>query len=282
VPGSRRNGVEARTTQSIVKWVTDHSLTHVINAAAECGGIGLNQRSPASLWAATTHINAAVLEAAELTKLSKLVMLGTVCSYACDAPTPFKESDLMRHGFPEATNSAYGVAKLSGLFGAQAYRAQYGLNVVYLLPVNLYGPHDNFDPTSSHVIPALIRKAIAARDAGAGFMEVWGSGKASREFLFVEDAAHGILMAAAEYDSPDPINLGSGREITIRDLATKIAELCGFQGELVFDASKPDGQPRRCLDVSRALEHFGFIASTSLDEGLKRTIAWWEAQNVVN
>jgi GDP-L-fucose synthase len=188
---------------------------------------------------------------------------------------PFRE-DAIWDGYPEETNAPYGLAKKMLLVQGQAYRQQYGFNAITLLPVNLYGPEDNFDLVSSHVIPALIRKAIAAREAKAPCMEVWGTGAASREFLFVRDAAEGIVLAAEKHNDSDPVNLGSGQEITIRELATKIARLCGYEGELRWDASKPDGQPRRCLDTTRAKERFGFVAKTGFDEGLKETIAWWE------
>jgi GDP-L-fucose synthase len=249
----------------------------VIHLAAVVGGIEANRRNPGAYFYQNAIMGLQLMEAARRLGVEKFVSTATICSYPKFTPVPFKEADLWE-GYPEETNAPYGLAKKMLLVQSQAYRQQYDFNAVTLFPVNLYGPYDNFDPTSSHVIPALIRKAITARNSGAGFMEVWGSGKASREFLYVDDAARGIVAAAAQYDDPDPVNLGSGREISIGDLAQLIADLCGLQGHVVFDASKPDGQPRRCLDVSRAQERFGFIAETPLEEGLKRTIEWWETQ----
>lgn len=275
VGGSRRLGVDARHVNSLIDWIEDNKLTHVINLAAECGGIGLNRSNPFKLWLATTKITAAVLEAAKVTNLQKVCMVGTVCSYSHSSPVPFKEDDLMGYGKPESTNAAYGVAKLNGLFGCQAYRSEFGLNAIYLLPVNLYGPNDNFDASSSHVIPALIKKIIDARESNSPFVEVWGTGSASREFLFVDDAADGIIAATKKYDDADPVNIGSGMEITIRDLAVTICELCDYSGELKWDSTKPDGQPRRCLDVTRAHDRFGFVAKTPFRDGLRQTIDWY-------
>ena len=275
VGGSRSIGVDARSVSSLTNWIIDNKITHIINLAAECGGIGLNQTSSAELWLATTLITSAVLEAARLTKITKLCLIGTVCSYAKDCPIPFCEDYLMNYGKPEPTNAAYGVAKLNGLFGLQAYRQQYGLNGIYLLPVNLYGPGDNFDPDSSHVIPALIRKFQEAKDKGERRVIMWGTGKASREFLYVEDCARAVVMATRSYDRPEPVNIGAGFEITIHDLAIKIAKLVGFEGDILHDLTKPDGQPRRCLCVQRALDEFGFHAETPFDEGLARTVKWW-------
>ncbi len=218
-----------------------------------------------------------LMEEARLSGVQKFVGVGTICSYPKFTPVPFSEDDLW-NGYPEETNAPYGLAKKLLLVQAQAYHQQYGFNAVTLLPVNLYGPRDNFDLQSSHVIPALIRKAIEARDRDLPQMEVWGTGSASREFLFVGDAAEGIALAAEHYNKPDPVNLGSGREITIRDLATRICDLVGFQGELTWDASKPDGQPRRCLDTSRAKREFGFAATTDFKDGLAETIAWYEKE----
>jgi GDP-L-fucose synthase len=249
----------------------------VIHLAAVVGGIEANRRQPGSFFFDNAMMGLQLMEDARLAGVEKFVSVATICAYPKFTPVPFKESDLW-NGYPEETNAPYGLAKKMLLVQGQAYKQQYGFNAITLFPVNLYGPEDNFDPTTSHVIPALIRKAIAAREAGAKTMEVWGTGSASREFLFVKDAADGITLAADAYDSPDPVNLGSGGEITIRDLAEKIARLCRFDGDLVWDSSKPDGQPRRCLDVSRAKERFGFVAKTPFHEGLKETIAWWEAQ----
>jgi GDP-L-fucose synthase len=277
IGGSRSLGVDARSISSLSSWIIDNKITHIINLAAECGGIGFNMTNPADLWLATTSITSAVLEAARLTKISKLCLVGTVCSYARDCPVPFCEDYLMNYGKPESTNAAYGVAKLNGLFGLQAYRQQYGMNGIFLLPVNLYGPGDNFDPKSSHVIPALIRKFQEAKDKGEDRVVMWGSGKASREFLYVEDCARALMMATRSYDHPEPVNIGAGFEITIYDLAVKIANLVGFEGEIFHDLTKPDGQPRRCLNVQRACTEFGFSAETQFDVGLERTVQWWNS-----
>jgi GDP-L-fucose synthase len=214
------------------------------------------------------------MEAARQEGVQKFVAIGTVCAYPKCTPVPFKEADLW-NGYPEETNAPYGIAKKMLLVQAQAYREQYGFNVIYLLPVNLYGPKDNFDPESSHVIPALIKKMIDAKLKCESEVVVWGTGKSSREFLYVEDAAEGVLLAAEKYDKSDPVNLGVGKEITIRELVSLIAELTGYDGKVVWDTSKPDGQPRRCLDTSKARKEFGFVAKTDLVEGLKKTIDWY-------
>jgi GDP-L-fucose synthase len=214
------------------------------------------------------------MEQARLFGVRKMVVAGTVCAYPKFARVPFREDELW-DGYPEETNAPYGLAKKMLLVQAQAYRQQYGFNATYLIPVNLYGPRDNFDPESSHVIPALIRKCLEAKQAGRPILEVWGTGAASREFLYVDDAAEGILLSTERYDKPEPVNLGSGQEISIKDLVLTIARLTGFKGEVRWDATKPDGQPRRCLDVSRARAEFGFQAKTSFEEGLRRTIAWY-------
>jgi GDP-L-fucose synthase len=214
-----------------------------------------------------------VMEHARRAGVEKFVGVGTICGYPKLAPVPFVERDLW-NGYPEETNAPYGIAKKMLLVQGQAYREQYGFNAVHLLPVNLYGPHDNFDPASSHVIPALIRKGFEAVDSGAAEVVCWGTGNATREFLFVEDCAEGIVMATERYDRPEPVNIGAGFEISIRELAERITALCGFTGRLVFDDTKPDGQPRRCLDVSRAEREFGFKATTGFREGLLRTIEW--------
>jgi GDP-L-fucose synthase len=217
-----------------------------------------------------------LMDEARLAGVGKFVGLGTICSYPKFTPVPFREDDLWA-GYPEETNAPYGLAKKMLLVQAQAYRQEYGFDAITLLPVNLYGPGDNFDPASSHVIPALIRKAVEARDAGRDHIPVWGTGAASREFLYVDDAAEAIVLAADRYDRPDPVNIGSGQEITIRELAELICETCRFRGELRWDATQPDGQPRRCLDTSRAREAFGFVARTPFREGLRRTVDWYEA-----
>lgn len=250
----------------------------IIHLAAVVGGIGFNREHPGQLLYGNMMMGAQLMEAAREAGVPKFVTIGTVCAYPKFTPVPFKEEDLWI-GYPEETNAPYGLAKKLLLVQGQAYRQEYGFNAIYLLPVNLYGPRDNFDPRSSHVIPALIRKCLEARAAGARQIEVWGTGSATREFLYVEDAAEGILLAAEQYDGDEPVNLGSGNEIAIRDLVVLIAELTGFKGEIVWDRTKPDGQPRRGLDVSRAAERFGFRARTDFREGLRRTIAWYREQH---
>lgn len=248
----------------------------VIHLAATVGGIGANRQNPGSFFYDNAVMGIQLMEQARLAGVDKFVAVGTVCSYPKHTPIPFHESDLW-NGYPEETNAPYGLAKKMLLVQGQAYRQQYGFNAIHLLPVNLYGPGDNFHPNSSHVIPALIRKAVIARDAGDDHIPVWGTGSATREFLFVRDAAEGIARAAAGYDGDEPINIGADSEISIRDLAELICRLCGFSGRLEWDASKPDGQPRRRVDASRARELLGFEATTSLDDGLAETIAWYEA-----
>jgi len=272
----RKADYDLRDGAAIIRSLRDGKPEVVIHLAAVVGGIEANRRNPGSFFFDNAMMGLQLMEEARLAGVQKFVSVATICAYPKFTPLPFKESDLWG-GYPEETNAPYGLAKKMLLVQGEAYRQQYGFNAVTLFPVNLYGPEDNFDLTTSHVIPALIRKAIDARERNAETMEVWGTGAASREFLFVDDAAEGVVMAAERYDEPDPVNLGSGMEITIRDLANKIADLCGFRGELVWDASKPDGQPRRCLDVSRARERFGFVAKTPFDIGLKKTIDWWEA-----
>jgi GDP-L-fucose synthase len=215
-----------------------------------------------------------MMEAERKEGIEKFVAIGTICAYPKFTPVPFKEDDLW-NGYPEETNAPYGLAKKMMLVQSQAYQQQYGFNSIYLLPVNLYGPGDNFDPESSHVIPALIKKIFDAKESGEDYIEVWGTGKATREFLYVEDAAEGILLATERYNKPDPVNLGSGFEISIKDLVELIAELAGFDGEIRWDTGKPDGQPKRCLDVSRAKEEFGFEAKVDFREGLEKTIEWY-------
>ncbi len=246
----------------------------VIHLAAEVGGIGANRENPGRFFYANMIMGLHLIERARVSGITKFVQLGTVCAYPKFTPVPFKEDDLWI-GYPEETNAPYGIAKKALLVMLQSYREQYGLNGIYLLPVNLYGPGDNFDPASSHVIPALIRKFVEAQDRGDDNVVLWGTGSASREFLHVEDCARGIVQAAQGYDGAEPVNLGSGLEITIRDLAMKIQGLVGFEGELTWDTSKPDGQPRRCLDTGRAAGLFGFRAEVGLDDGLRRTIEWY-------
>lgn len=249
----------------------------VIHLAAVVGGIGANRENPGKFFYDNAIMGIQLMEEARCRRIEKFVSIGTVCSYPKHTPVPFREDDLWK-GYPEETNAPYGLAKGMLLVQGQAYRRQYGLNAIMLLPVNLYGPGDNFDPRSSHVIPALIRKVLEAKREERTFVDVWGSGSASREFLYVEDAAEAIALATDGYNEADPINIGSGQEITIRELAQLICELCGFEGELRWDPSKPDGQPRRCLDITRARERLGFEARTDLRTGLTETIAWYEQQ----
>lgn len=247
----------------------------VIHLAAEVGGIGANRENPGRFFYANASMGVNLIEESRRTGVEKFVQLGTVCAYPKFTPVPFKEDDLW-NGYPEETNAPYGIAKKSLLVMLEGYRQQYGFNGIFLLPVNLYGPRDNFNLQSSHVIPALIRKFVQARDTGADTVDVWGTGSASREFLYVEDAARGIILATERYEGSEPVNIGAGREVTIRDLVEMIAGIVGFEGEIRWDSSKPDGQPRRMLDTSRARESFGFEARVELDDGLRRTIAWWE------
>lgn len=248
----------------------------VIHLAAEVGGIGANRENPGRFFYANAMMGILLIEEARRQGVGKFVQAGTICAYPKHTPVPFREAELW-NGYPEETNAPYGIAKKALLVQIQAYREQYGFSGIYLLPVNLYGPRDNFDPASSHVIPALIRKMIDARDRGAPSVEIWGTGRASREFLHVDDCARGILLAAEHYDSGEPVNLGTGREISIADLTHLVRELVGFEGELVFDPSKPDGQPRRCLDTTRAAREFGFFAEVDFREGLRQTIEWYRA-----
>jgi len=248
----------------------------VIHLASVVGGIGANSKNPGSFFYENLMMGAQMIEGARLSKIEKFVQIGTVCSYPKFTPVPFQEEDLW-NGYPEETNAPYGIAKKALLVQAQAYRDQYGLNSIYLMPENLYGPGDNFNPDSSHVIPALIKKFLEAYESGETTVPVWGSGNATREFLYVTDAAEGIVIASEKYDGREPVNLGSGKEISIRDLAHLIAAEVGFQGEIFWDTTKPDGQPRRALNTSRAAELFGFRARTDFSEGLKRTIEWYRS-----
>ena len=246
----------------------------VIHLAAVVGGIGANRDFPGRFFFENVMLGAQTMEMARRHGVEKFVGIGTICAYPKLAPVPFVERDLW-NGYPEETNAPYGIAKKMLLVQGQAYRQEYGFNVIHLLPVNLYGPHDNFDPKSSHVIPALIRKFLDAAGTGAAEVVIWGTGNATREFLFVEDCAEGIVLATERYDDPAPVNIGAGFEIAIRDLAELVAELTGFRGSLTFDRTKPDGQPRRMLDVTRAAEAFGFRATTDFRAGLRRTIEWY-------
>jgi len=246
----------------------------VIHLAAVVGGIGANREHPGEFFYKNLMMGVQLIEKARLRSIEKFVAIGTVCAYPKFTPVPFREDDIW-DGYPEETNAPYGLAKKMLLVQSQAYRQEYGFNSIFLLPVNLYGPRDNFDPKSSHVIPALIKKCVDAIDKGNDYIEVWGTGSASREFIYAEDAAEGILLATEKYNEEAPVNIGSGFEITIRQLVEKIADLTGFKGEIRWDATKPDGQPRRCLDTTRAFEKFGFKAQTDFDEGLKKTIEWY-------
>jgi GDP-L-fucose synthase len=272
----RRRDYDLTRENDVQRLYADHRPAVVLHLAAEVGGIGANRDNPGRFFYANAAMGLHLIEGARTAKLKKFVQVGTICAYPNLTPVPFQESEIW-NGYPEVTNAPYGVAKKALLVMCQAYRQQYGLNAIYLLPVNLYGPRDNFDLHSSHVIPALIRKCIEARDRGDKTITAWGTGSASREFLYAEDCAEGLVRAMEKYDSPEPMNLGSGREITIRDLTVLVARLCRFAGEIVWDSSKPDGQPRRCLDVSRAREQLGFIAGTSLETGLAKTIEWYES-----
>jgi GDP-L-fucose synthase len=244
----------------------------VIHAAAVVGGIGANRESPGRFFYENLMMGAQCMEAARTSNVRKFVAIGTICAYPKYTPVPFREEALW-DGYPEETNAPYGLAKKMLLVQSQSYRQQYGFNSIFLLPVNLYGPRDNFDPSSSHVIPALIRKCVEAGREGRDEVEIWGSGNATREFLYVDDCAEGVVLAAERYDGAEPVNLGAGIEISIQNLAELIARLTGFKGRLKWDATKPDGQPRRCLDTSRAERTFGFKARTSFEDGLRRTIA---------
>ncbi len=250
----------------------------VIHLAAVVGGIGANREHPGKFFYENLMMGVQLMEAARLAGVPKFVAIGTICAYPKFAPVPFKEDDIW-NGYPEETNAPYGLAKKMLLVQAQAYRAEYGMDAIYLLPVNLYGPGDNFDPQASHVIPALIKKVHDAKKVGAPFIEAWGTGSASREFLYAEDAAEGIVLAAENYDKPEPVNLGSGMEITIKNLTELICRLMDYRGEIRWDPSKPDGQPRRQLDVSRAAREFGFRAKMGFEDGLRKTIGWYEAQS---
>jgi GDP-L-fucose synthase len=267
---------DLRTQRDIDRALADGRPDLVIHLAAVVGGIGANRENPGRFFYDNAIMGIQLIEQARLAGVAKFVTVGTVCAYPKLTPVPFREDDLW-NGYPEETNAPYGLAKKMLLVQSQAYRDQYGFNAIYLIPVNLYGPGDNFDPASSHVIPALIKKCIDARDAGEPVIEVWGTGSASREFLYVEDAARGLVLAAEKYDGADPVNLGVGREITIRELVELVVRLTGFRGEIRWDPSKPDGQPRRALDTSRAREAFGFVASMGFEEGLRRTIEWYES-----
>ncbi len=257
-----------------VRMYDDMKPDIVIHLAAVVGGIGANRQHPGKFFYENLMMGVQLIDQARLRKIEKFVALGTVCSYPKFTPVPFKEDDIW-NGYPEETNAPYGLAKKMLLVQSRSYRAEYGFNSIFLVPVNLYGPRDNFDPDSSHVIPALIKKCVDAIDAGDDHIVCWGTGSASREFIYAGDAAEGILLAAECYNGPEPVNIGAGFEITIKDLVEKIVKLTGFKGQIRWDSSKPDGQPRRRLDISRAKKLFGFEAKMTFDEGLKRTIDWF-------
>jgi len=258
----------------IVQMYDDMRPDIVIHLAAIVGGIGANREHPGEFFYKNLMMGVQLIEQGRLRDIEKFVAIGTVCAYPKFTPVPFKEEDIW-NGYPEETNAPYGLAKKMLLVQSQSYRAEYGFNSIFLLPVNLYGPGDNFDPKSSHVIPALIKKCVDAIESGADYIDCWGTGAPSREFIYVADAAGGILLATEHYNGAEPVNIGSGFEITIKDLVEKIAAFTGFSGQIRWDSSKPDGQPRRRLDVSRAKEYFGFEAKTSFEEGLKETIKWY-------
>jgi len=274
----RSTNMDLRIDNNCIKAVKNIDV--VIHVAGKGGGIGYNRKYPGSLFYDNIVMNAQLMETARQEGVEKFVGIGTVCSYPKYAVVPFKEENLW-DGYPEETNAAYGLSKKMMLVQSQAYRQQYGFNSVHLLMVNLYGPRDNFNLESSHVIPALIRKFVEAKAINQKEVVAWGTGKVSREFLYVEDAAEAILLATERYNKPDPVNIGSGKEITIRELVNLIAELTGYEGKIVWDTSKPDGQPRRCLDTSRAKREFGFEAKTDFREGLLKTIKWYKSMRTL-
>lgn len=272
----RKADYDLTTADGVERMYSDSGPDVLFHLAAVVGGIGANKDNPGSFFYANAMMGIQLIEQARLRGVEKVIVAGTICAYPKFAPIPFREETLW-DGYPEETNAPYGIAKKALLVQCQAYREQYGMNAIYLLPVNLYGPRDNFDLHSSHVIPALIRKCIEATGRGDKEMICWGDGSPTREFLYAGDAAKGLVLAAQRYDGEEPVNLGSGREISIKDLSETIARLCGFEGEIVWDTSKPNGQPRRQLDVSRAREYFGFTAQTAFEDGLRKTIEWYRA-----
>ena len=263
------------------QYISEHSPDAVIHLAAVCGGIGANQKSPADFFLKNSLMSLNILSACNEFKIKKLITLGSVCSYPKFTDVPFKEDDIW-NGYPEETNAPYGIAKKSLLVGCQAYRQQYGSNFIHLIPVNMYGEYDNFDLKSSHVIPALINKFHDAKTNRLGSVVVWGDGSASREFLYAGDCAEAIEKGLLNYNSSEPVNIGTGSEITIKELTTKVADLVGYEGNIIYDKKKPNGQPRRCLDTTRAKERFDFVATTTLDEGLKNTYEWYVQMNLIN
>ena len=271
---ARRSDYDLTLPEDAERLFADASPDLVFHLAAEVGGIGANMANPGRYWYANLMMGTHVLEQSRQAEVDKLVLVGTICAYPKFAPVPFREEDLW-DGYPEETNAPYGVAKKALLVGAQSYREQYGLNTVFLLPVNLYGPRDNFDLENSHVIPALIRKMLEAQDRGEDEVTLWGDGSPTREFLYVDDCAEALQLAAARYDGAEPVNLGTGEEISIKQLAEVIAAETGFDGRIVWDTSKPNGQPRRKLDTSRAEREFGFRAQTPFRKGIRETVAWY-------
>jgi len=275
----RRSNYNLVELPDIKRLLSETRADLIVHLAAVVGGIGANKNKPGTFFYENLMMGAQLIEQARLHGVQKFVALGTVCAYPKFTPTPFREDDLW-NGYPEETNAPYGLAKKMMLVQAQSYRQQYDFNTIVLLPANLYGPGDNFDLESSHVIPALIRKCIEAREAGASFIEAWGTGNASREFLYVADCAEAVVRAAATYDESEPVNIGTGNEIKIAELLQLITRLTRFEGEIRWQNDKPDGQPRRCLDVSRAFDKFGFRARMTLEEGLRRTVEWYETSRV--
>jgi GDP-L-fucose synthase len=276
----RSSQYDLRNRSAIERMLIEARPDVVVHLAAVVGGIGANRENPGRYFYENAIMGIELLEQSRRYGVEKYVQIGTICAYPKFTPVPFAEDNLW-NGYPEETNAAYGIAKKALIVQAQAYRQQYGMNAISLLPVNLYGPGDNFDPASSHVIPALIRKVVEAQRLGRDGIEVWGTGSASREFLFVRDAARGIALATAHYNGPEPVNLGSGEEITIAKLVDLICELCGYSGEIRWDVSKPDGQPRRCLDTSRAWQEFKFRAAVEFRVGLQETIQWYREQTCI-
>ena len=274
----RQRDYDLTTADGASRMFADARPDVLFHLAAVVGGIGANEINPGSFFYANAMMGIQVIEHARLNAVEKTVVVGTICAYPKFAPIPFREETLW-DGYPEETNAPYGIAKKALLVQCQAYRQQYGMNAVYMLPVNLYGPRDNFDLQTSHVIPALIRKALAAKESGASEMVCWGDGSPTREFLYAGDCAEALMLAAERYNDQEPVNLGSGDEITIRDLVVTVNEMCGFTGDVVWDTSRPNGQPRRKLDIERAKRSFEFTAKTSLRDGLRSTIAWFKSTN---
>ena len=277
VPRSR--DYDLRTAAGIARMLDEAAPEMIIHLAAVVGGIGANRAHPGRFFYDNLMMGTQLMEHARLRGVGKFVGIGTVCAYPKYTPVPFREDELW-NGYPEETNAPYGLAKKMLLVQGDAYRAQYGFNSIFLLPVNLYGPGDNFDPAASHVIPALIKKCVDAVEAGAPSITVWGTGKATREFLYVRDCAEAIVLAAERYDGADPVNLGAGFEISISELVTLIVKHTGFTGDVIWDTSQPDGQPRRMLDTSRAARYFGFVAKTPFEEGVRSAIAWYRRHRV--